>query len=266
MADNDSTELERGPASIRAFILRALELLARDLLEKADRNGGLLNTSEIDAAAEEFKRSHAAAIGGISAAAWEECGVIFDSEQRGEDRKSSFERLMVRPFEHLLPPVGEPGEPGKTISRRVIQGYLAAMLEMIGPMIFGRHQERCRELVRIVRGARGAAFSWDDVYADTASQGIVDDIMADVAQQFTDFKKQRDRFIGLVNDAMPASGNGTGAGKVFDKKDFSALMKALYASLGKEISAAGGEDRLSERYGAEKLARIKGFLGELDEG
>ena len=112
MADNDSTELERGPASIRAFVLRALELLARDLLEKADRNGGLLNTSEIDAAAEEFKRSHAAAIGGISAAAWEECGVIFDSEQRGEDRKSSFERLMVRPFEHLLPPVGEPGEPG----------------------------------------------------------------------------------------------------------------------------------------------------------
>ena len=140
------------------------------------------------------------------------------------------------------------------------------MLEIIGPMVFGRHQERCRELVRIVRGARGAAFSWDDVYADTASQGIVDDIMADVAQQFTDFKKQRDRFIGLVNDAMPASGNGTGAGKPFDKKDFSALMKALYASLGKEFSATGGEDRLSERYGAEKLARIKGFLGELDEG
>ncbi len=99
MADNDSTELERGPASIRAFVLRALELLARDLLEKADRNGGLLNTSEIDAAAEEFKRSHAAAIGGISAAAWEECGVIFDSEQRGEDRK---DRDAVREDATLL--------------------------------------------------------------------------------------------------------------------------------------------------------------------
>lgn len=266
MADNETSELDRGPASIRAFLYRALELLVRELLEKSERNGGLLNTAEIEAALEEFKRTHGPAIGGVCNAAWEECGVIFDSEQRGEDRKSSFERLLVRPFEHLLPAIGEAEVPGSMLSRRFISGYLTALQEMTGPMVFGRHQERCRELVRMVRGARGKAFTWDDVYADSASRSIVDDIMADLTQHFADFDKQRDWFIGKVNDAMPASGNGTGAGHAFDKAEFTLMMKALYSGLRDELSAAGGEDRLGERYTAAVVARIKEFLAAVDKG
>lgn len=264
MTDEKPADLERGPASVRTYLYRALDLLSRDLRERAERNGGLLSTVEIDVAVDAFKRAQAAAIGGICRAAWDECGVLFDAEQRGEDRKSAFERLLVRPFEHLLAE-GTGSEPGTSLSRRIVPGYLAAVQELTGPIVFGRHQERCKDLVRLVRDARGNAFTWDDVYADSASTDIVNDILADVAVHFGEFEKQRERFIRMVNNAMPASGNGTGAAHGFSGEDFSLMMSALYASLSDKMVTREGEEREIERYGAAKFERVKALLEALDK-
>ena len=263
MTDEKPAELERGPASVRTYVYRAMDLLSRELQERAERNGGLLSTVEIDVAVDAFKRAQAAAIGGICRAAWDECGVLFDSEQRGEDRKSAFERLLIRPFEHLL--ADGSAAPGKSLSRRVIPGYLAALQEITGPMIFGRHQERCRDLVRMVHDARGNAFTWDDVYADSISTDIVDDILVEVAGQFGEFAKQREKFVRMVNNAMPASGNGTGEAHGFSGEDFSLMMSALFASLTDKMVTPEGEEREIEHYGAEKVAQVKALLAALHE-
>ncbi len=263
MTDEKPADLERGPASVRTYVYRALDLLSRELQERAERNGGLLSTVEIDVAVDAFKRAQAAAIGGICRAAWDECGVLFDSEQRGEDRKSAFERLLVRPFEHLLAEGG--ATPGESLSRRVIPGYLAALQEITGPIVFGRHQERCKELVRLVRDARGSAFTWEDVYADSSSTDIVDDIMAEVAGHFTEFAKQRERFIRMVNNAMPASGNGTGEAHGFSGQDFTLMMSAHYASLSDKMVTREGEEREIEHYNVTRVEQIKALLAALHE-
>jgi hypothetical protein len=263
MTDEKPVELERGPASVRTYVYRALDLLSRELRERAERNGGLLSTVEIDVAVDAFKRAQSAAIGGICRAAWDECGVLFDSEQRGEDRKSAFERLLVRPFEYLL--ADDTAVAGESLSRRVIPGYLAAVQEITGPIVFGRHQERCKDLVHLVRDARGNAFTWDDVYTDSASTDIVDDILTEVAGNFGEFEKQRERFIRMVNNAMPASGNGTGEAQGFSPADFSLMMSALYASLSDKLVTQAGEEREIERYNAEKVAQIKALLAALHE-
>lgn len=117
----------------------------------------------------------------------------------------------------------------------------------------------------MVRDARGKAFTWDDVYADSSSTDIIDDLLTEVAGKFTDFAKYRELFIRMVNNAMPASGNGTGEAYGFSGEDFSLMMSALYASLSDKLVTQAGEEREIERYSAEKVAQIKALLAALHE-
>lgn len=265
MKEDKSAELLPGPAVVRGYVYRALNLLARAMEEQAKENGGSIGAAGIGDVLADFKRPDSTVLGAICDAAWEDCGAIFDSEGRAEDRKAPFQRLMVWPFSHLLPKRGgRDGEEG-TISRRIIPGYMAAIEDMVGPMLFGRQLERSRELVRAARNTRGGAFRWEDVYEDRHSQGIVDDVLVTLAGEFGEFEEQRDWFIGLVNDAMPLPTNGSGHTIALDDDGFTAIMKALYANLSQQLVLPGGEARLLERHGATAVKQVIALLMELDE-
>lgn len=263
MSDDNGTEPAPGPAVIRGYLYRAMDLLAREILERAEAAGGRLDADDVGAALEAVKRPGSPTLAAVCRAAWEECGLVYDSEGRGDDRKAAFERLMVWPFAHLLPERGQRDGGEHTISRRVIPGYLAAIEDMIGPMLYGRHQERCRELVRTTRRARGGAFRWDDVYGDPASQTIVNDVAMRLAEEFMDFEAQRDWFIGLVNDAMPLPTNGSGHTVALDDEGFTSIMTALFRDLMRQLQSKRDRAGLVERYGAATVERLEALASFL---
>ncbi len=265
MTETTPNELDPGPAAVRGYLYRTVNLLAREMRDRATARGGAIGIEEIGAVLESFKRPDSPVLAAICQAVWDECGAIFESEGRGEDRKAPFQRLMVRPFAHLLPEHGSRDGADGTLSRRIIPGYMAALEDIVGPIFFGRQQERSRELVRATRTARGGAFRWEDVYDDRASQDIVDNVLVQLAGEFTDFARQRDWFIGLVNDAMPLPADGLGHAVALDDDGFNALMTALYARLARTLSTPDGEARLTERYGARATKNVRMLLGEMKE-
>jgi hypothetical protein len=264
MTDEKSIELEPGPAAVRGYLYRTANLLAREMRSRARASGGSIGIVEIDEVLGSFKQPDSTVLGAICQAAWDDCGAIFESEGRGEDRKAPFLRLMVWPFAHLLPEHGGRDGAGGILSRRIIPGYMAALEDMVGPVVFGRQQERSRELVRTTRHARGGAFRWEDVYEDRHSRDIVDDMLVHLAGEFGDFEQQRDWFIGLVNDAMPLPTNGSGHAVALDDDGFASLMKALYSNLAQVLATSEGEARLIERHGPVAVKNVLALLAELD--
>ncbi len=265
MADDQTTDLDPGAAIVRGYVYRALEILARDLQGRLRDGDGPLAEADIEQALDRLRDSRSPVIGAICRAAWQECELLFESETRREDRKAAFERLLVWPFAHLLPESGARDGGAGTISRRIIPGYLAAIEDLVGPVVFGRHQERCRELVRGIRRRRGGAFNWDDVYADPLAQTIVDDLLVSLAKEFEDFAEQRDWFIGLVNDAMPLPTNGSGHSLSLDDEGFGAIMRALYRHIAGELQTGAGRDRLGARHSPPTIEAVESLLSELEE-
>lgn len=258
-------ELDPGAAIVRGFMYRALEIMARDLQERAAEADGALDGDAVAASLAGMKDPKSPVMGAICRAAWQECESLFESEARKEDRKAPFERLMVWPFAHLLPAGGNRDGGEETISRRIIPGYLAAIEDLVGPVVFGRQQESCRQLVQGIRNNRGGAFSWDDVYADTMARIIVDDVLVALAMEFQEFEEQRDWFIGLVNDAMPLPTNGAGGATALDDDGFTAIMRALYDSLARELETEDGDALIAAKYNRSVVDRVLAFLEALDE-
>lgn len=258
-------ELDPGAAIVRGFMYRALEIMARDLQDRAAQAGGALDGDAVAASLAGMKNPKSPVMGAICRAAWQECERLFESEARKEDRKAPFERLMVWPFAHLLPAGGGRDGDGETVSRRIIPGYMAAIEDMVGPVAFGRQQERCRELVQGIRNKRGGAFVWQDVYSDPMARVIVDDVLVTLALEFQEFDEQRDWFIGLVNDAMPLPTNGSGHATAMDDESFAAIMRALYADLARQLETDDGDAMIAARFSRTAVDRVLAFLEELDE-
>jgi len=263
--EKHETELDPGAAIVRGFMYRALELMARDLRERAREAGGTLDSDAVMASLAGMKDPKSPVMGAICRAAWKECERLLESEARKEDRRAPFERLMVWPFAHLLPAGGSRDGGDETVSRRVIPGYIAAIEDMVGPVAFGRQQERCRELVQGIRNKRGGAFTWDDVYADPMARAIVDDVLVALAMEFQEFDEQRDWFIGLVNDAMPLPTNGSGHAAAMDDESFAAIMRALYSDLARRLDSDDGDAMIAARFSRPAVDRVLSFLEELDQ-
>jgi hypothetical protein len=263
--EKHENELDPGAAIVRGFMYRALEIMARDLQERVEAAGGTLDSGAVSASLAGMKNPKSPVMSAICRAAWKECEGLFESEARKEDRKAPFERLMVWPFAQLLPAGGNQDGEANSISRRVIPGYLAAIEDMVGPVVYGRQQERCRELVQGIRNKRGGAFTWDDVYADTMARVIVDDILVALAMEFQEFEEQRDWFIGLVNDAMPLPTNGAGGASALDDDGFKAIMQALFGNLAQELETDDGDAMIAARFDRSIVDRVRAFLEALDE-
>lgn len=260
MSDTETVELDSGPAVIRAHLYRTLDLLSHDLQRRAKKNGGQLTTGDIDAAMRDFRRSGSGTLAAISRSAWLECGIVFAEQPPDEERKAAFERLMVWPFEDLLPAGGKADGKDAKLSRRFIPGYLAAIQDLIDPVMFGRFQERCRELVREIRDRKGRAFQWSNVTADPAARQAVNDVLVQMANGFETFDEQREAFIEIVNGAIVSKRNGAGTASRFDKAKFRMMMTALYGDLVGTLETTEGEAGMIARYGATEAEAARDFI------
>ncbi len=259
------TELDPGATIVRGFVYRALEIMARDLQERAEAAGGTLDSNVVGASLASMKDPNFSVMGAICRAAWQECEDLYGAGSGKEDRKAPFERLMVWPFAHLLPIGGGRDGEAETISRRVIPGFMAALEDVVGPVAFGRQQERCREMVQGIRNKLGDAFSWDEVYAHPMARAIVDEILVALVMEFDNFEEQRDWFIGLVNDAMPMPTNGSGHPTALDNDGFTAIMRALYDNLAAALETDDGDALIAAKFSRPAINRILVFLEALDE-
>lgn len=263
MSDKETVELDSGPAVIRAHLYRTLDVLSRDLQQRAKENDGQLSAGDIDAAVRDFRRSGSATLAAISRAAWLECGVVFTEQPPDEDRKAAFERLMVWPFEHLLPAGGEADGKDAKLSRRFIPGYLAAIQELIDPVMFGRFQERCRDLVREVRDRKGRGFQWSSVTADPAARQAVNDVLVQMTNGLETFDELREGFADAVNGAIVSNRDGAGAAPHFGPAEFKAMMTVLYDDLANILKSKEGEAGLIARYGETGAESARDFIKAL---
>lgn len=262
--DSETPELGPGPTRLKSLSQILLDRVKEHLCDTAARNGDQLATDEIETALDQFRRRADPEITEFYKTGWNECLAVIDEVRRESSRRMPFERLMVKPFAHLLPQAHHPVEPGKGLSRRILPGFLSALQQMLGPVLLEQYQNRCRELVRIIQTAHGNDFEWEDVYTDPTSQVIVNDVLVHISKHFADFERRRTWLIGVIASEMPLGEDPVERDWCFREAEFNMLMTALFRPLRKQMEGAEGQQRIKDRYGTIACELLADLFAELD--
>jgi len=262
--DDDGPDLGPGPTRLKSLAQILLERVADHLCDAAAENGGSLDPPAIQACLDEFARRGDADIVDFYRTGWNECLAVIDEVRRESGRRMPFERLMVKPFAHLLPAAHQPVEPGTELSRRILPGFLSALQQMLGPVLLEQYQNRCRELVRIIQTARGNDFEWEDVYTDPTSQVIVNDVLVHISKHFTDFERRRTWLTSVIANEMPLGEDPVERDWRFGEREFHMLMTALFRPLRKQMETNEGQRRIRDRYGTVACELLVDMFAELD--
>lgn len=264
MVYDDNETLGPGPKRVRSLADILLRRLADHLQEKALREGGTLGGEQIRQTIEDFRSQAGEEANDFYRTAWNQCLSVIDEVRREGGRRMPFERLMVKPIGHLLATAPRPVVPGQGLSRRCIPGYLAAVQQMLGPVLVDQYQGRSRELVRIIQTARGTDFDWEDVYSDPTSHVIVNDVLVHVSKHFTDLPRRRDWMIDVINSHMPLGEDEVERNWTFGEPEFRMLIEALFAPLRRQMATADGDRHLRERYGDVACELLTDLFRDLD--
>ena len=262
--DDDGPDLGPGPTRLKSLAQILLERVADHLCEAAIGSGGRLDLAGIKASLNEFHRRADPEITDFYRTGWNECLAVIDEVRRESGRRMPFERLMVKPFAHLLPAAHQPVEPGKGLSRRVVPGFLSALQQMLGPVLQEQYQNRCRELVRIIQTARGNDFEWEDVYGDPTSQVIVNDVLVHISKHFTDFERRRTWLVGVIAGEMSLGEDTIERDWAFREAEFHLLMTALFKPLRRQMDTREGQQRIKDRYGTVACELLADLFAELN--
>lgn len=257
-------ELGPGPTRLKSVVQILLERIAEVLEDEARKSGGALSECQLREVIDAFKARTDTDAMDFYRTGWNECLAVIDEVRRDSSRRMPFERLMVHPFAHLLAPPGQSVIQGRTLSRRILPGFLSALQQMLGPVLLEQYQNRSRELVRIIQVARGNDFDWDDVYTDPTSQVIVNDVLVHVSKHFTDLPRRRGWMIDVVTGNLPLGEDETERSWRFGPADFHMLMEALFRPLRNQLSSPDGEQRMQDRYGAIACELLSDMFAELD--
>ena len=264
LMDQDGPDLGPGPTRLKSLAQILLERVADHLCNAAAESGGKLNTAQIQASLDEFKRRTDPDVTDFYRTGWNECLAVIDEVRRESGRRMPFERLMVKPFAHLLPAAHQPVEPGQQLSRRVVPGFLSSLQQMLGPVLLEQYQNRCRELVRIIQTARGNDFEWDDVYTDPTSQVIVNDVLVHISKHFADFERRRTWMVGVIAGEMSLGEDPVERDWCFREEEFHMLVTALFKPLRRQMHTNEGQQRIKDRYGAIACEMLHDLFAELD--
>jgi hypothetical protein len=241
-----------------------LDRVADYLCDAAAESGGKLDPAGIQASIDDFRRRTDPDITDFYRTGWNECLAVIDEVRRESSRRMPFERLMVKPFAHLLPAAHQPVQPGSGLSRRILPGFLSALQQMLGPVLLEQYQNRCRELVRIIQTAHGNDFEWEDVYTDPTSQVIVNDVLVHISKHFADFERRRTWLIGVISSEMPLGEDAVERDWSFREAEFNLLMTALLRPLRKQMETSEGQMRIKDRYGSIACELLTDLFAELD--
>lgn len=261
MPDDTGGSPEHGPEKFRALFDRGLDFAVDRLLRRARSQGGRLSEADLLDEIQRFRVSPDAAAVDYFRDAWDECSLAVEHLRWDQERRYPFERLMVNTFVHLLPSGQQVPIAGEHLSRRIIPGFIVALIQMLGEEQAERHQDFCRALVGRLKAQHGAAFSWEMVHNDAEAAEVVTQVLISICHHFIDMKKRRRWLIDIVDSHM---GTPTAAQDVpFEDMECHRLIAALYKPLRDAMNTPTGEQRITERYGRDSNRLLRAVFAEI---
>lgn len=244
-----------------------VEALARQLLEEAERQGGVVSAASIRAHLEGLQDEESR----FSRAFRKACGECLKEHERevwDRARRRPFDRALVKRFSHLFPP--EDGLKAGTsyVSRRLLPGFFAAFEMMAGPQVFDRCHEACQRIVERKRKEADGLFEWQDLYDDNDANALVDEALVEAARQFSNFEHRFDWLHTLLKSHMaPAQDYEFEGGAVAEwtvtEETVHSLLRALYGRFARPITRAPERAGLDARFGRDGVRAVEHLLWSL---
>lgn len=261
MPDDMSGSPEHGPGKFRALFDRGLDFAIDRLLRRARAQGGSLNEADLLDEIQRFRAAPDSTALDYFRDAWEECSHAVEHLRWDQERRYPFERLMVNTFVHLLPGNQQVPVPGKHLPRRIIPGFVAALIQMLGEEQAEKYQGFCRALVARLKAQHGPAFAWEMVHNDPEACEVVTEVLIAICHHFIDMKKRRRWLVDLVNGHM---GTPTAAQDVpFEDMECHRLIAALYQPLRDAMNTPAGEQRITDRHGRDRSRLLRALFAEI---
>ncbi len=265
MTDDKNKPIAGGAEIVRNAVLEAVEILSGQLLKRAKDDGGGITAPAIREVVDNFKTHPDAILTGLFEEYWKQCLASAESTHWTAARKFHFERIMVKCFSALLPRNDEVIEAGRHLSRRIIPGFILALQQMMSPEIYEQYGDRARILVETLRAVHGESFTWNEVYADSSCQIVVEEVLIDISHHFGDMAKRRNWLIDVVDAHMPATTNEAEKVWNFGDGNFHTLMNALYGDLRVMLDNSEARETLAINHGEEKIAALETLFNGLKQ-
>jgi len=261
MPDDLSADSEYGPGKFRALFERGLDFAIDRMLRRAEAQGGSVSADDLRDELAQFKRNPDADTAEYFEDAWRECTFAVERLRWDQERRYPFERLMVNTFVHLLPTGDQVPIQGEHLSRRIIPGFVSAMLQMLGEELSDKYEEFCRTMVSRLKAQHGNAFNWDMVHHDPDAAEVVTEVLITICHHFIDMRKRRRWLTDVINGHMGAP---TAAQDVpFEEMECHRLISAMYQPLRDAMNTPEGESRITERYGRDRARMLRAVFAEI---
>jgi hypothetical protein len=261
MADDSSANSEYGPGKFRAIFEQGLDFAVDRLLRRAESQGGNLSASDVREELQRFKADPGEDTTAFFNDAWRECTFAVERLRWDKERRYPFERLMVNTFVHLLPTGDQVPVQGEHLSRRIIPGFVVAMLQMLGEELSDKYEDFCRTMVSRMKAQHGNAFNWEMVHDEPDAAEVVSEVLITICHHFIDLKKRRRWLTDVINGNMGAP---TAAQDIpFEDMECHRLIAAMYQPLRDAMNTPEGEERITERYGRDKARMLRAVFAEI---
>jgi hypothetical protein len=240
-------------------VLDALREIARE------KGGDRLTFSEIKFQFQAFMDDPNADMVSPYENAWRACSTTAQATQWQKVRKFPLERLVVRRFEHLFPPRGQPAIQGEHLSRRVIGPFMFALQQLLGPELHEQYETRCRDLVTEQREIHGDNFRWEMVDKHPDADSITDDVLVHSSRHFDNLDRRRRWLVDLIDGNMPAAKNELERPWQFGENEFRILMKALFGDIPEQLADPATMSIWRRRYNEASLVGLVTLLENLEQ-
>lgn len=261
MPDDLSADSEYGPGKFRALFEQGLDFAIDSLLRRAETQGGSLSAADIQEEIKRFKADPGADTAAYFQDSWRECTFAVERLRWDQERRYPFERLMVNTFVHLLPTGDQVPVEGEHLSRRIIPGFVTAMLQMLGEEMSDKYEDFCRTMVSRLKAQHGNGFNWEMVHHDPDAAEVVTEVLITICHHFIDLKKRRRWLTDVINGNMGAP---TAAQDVpFEDMECHRLISAMYQPLRDAMNTPEGEERITERYGRDRARMLRAVFAEI---
>lgn len=227
---------------------------------EAQRKGGTLTLTDIEALNHEFEQK-TAALEALLEQSFQEYLRAHAAGKRPERRHSPFDRLIVTPIEDLFPRRGPiPTKP--VLSRRILPGFFMAVNMMMGADGVEECRRRAKDIFERVNVGTAGDAGWKPFLADAEAQQLLADSLVGMAVHFANPDKRAAWFMDVVNNHLspPQAEPGIPVDWKLGQPAYERMIDALFADLMTTVGNAKAREILTRRFGAETCASIVAIM------
>ncbi|MEQ8666762.1 MAG: hypothetical protein RIC16_13660 [Rhodospirillales bacterium] len=255
-----TSELEQQADGLADMIHERFMHLLRGRLEET---GGSLSEDDVEELSQEFRDQ----LGDVREVFLNAVSSYVHSNQQQREhneRKASFERLMVHRFENRFAPDHVVARDSSKLSRRMLPGFFNALSLLLGPEKLSRYKEKSTLVKDVLREKLGDEFSWTKLYSSPHARKLSLRAQIDIAPHFQNLDKRIAWLVALVNSNMiPTDDHRPAAGWSFTDAAARQLLKDVFADLAAAMGNKGARDALERELGADSVVSIKTVLQQI---